>query len=643
MNKQIEREKIFLFGASGHAKVVTDIIERQGVYQIAFLVDDDPELKGTEIYGYQILGGKAELLSHREEVSGGIVAIGSNPARIKVAAWLEENDFSFVTAVHPSAQLGRGVRIGAGTVVMAGAVINSDTVIGSNAIINTRASIDHDCSIGDGVHIAPGATLCGTIKVGDGSFICAGTTVIPNLSIGQHVIVGAGSTVIRDVPGSVKVLGSPAKFFCFERGLVMKVNKSATEGGAPIRTRSMAPWPYYAQDEIDPVAAVLASGKVNYWTGTEGREFEKEFAAFTGCKRAIALANGTAALELALFAIGIGKGDEVIVTPRTFIASASCCVVSGAIPVMADVDRVSQNISADTIRPLITPKTKAIICVHLAGWPCDMDPILELAREHGIKVIEDCAQAHGATYKGRPVGSIGDVAAFSFCQDKIITTGGEGGMLTTNDEDLWRKAWEYKDHGKCYDAVYNRPHPSGFRWLHDSFGTNRRLTEMQSVIGRVQLTKLPEWTRIRQRHAELLMLGLAAVPALRVPVPPVEIGHAFYKFYAFVETELLNDGWDRDRIMNAVVAEGIPCFSGSCSEIYLEKAFDGLRPAERLPVAKELGETSLMFLVHPTLNERDMLDTVAALKKVMAEAARIEPDQFASQVTAISAAHTGRH
>ena len=394
----------------------------------------------------------------------------------------------------------------------------------------------------------------------------------------------------------------------------------AVDGGLPLRSTPFAPWPFFAREEIEAACAPLRSGKANYWTGTEGREFEKEFAAFTGCNHALALANGTVALELALYALGIGADDEVIVTPRTFIASSSCCVMRGAIPVMADVDPVSQDVSAATIRPLISPRTKAIICVHLAGWPCDMDPILELAGEFGLKVIEDCAQAHGATYKGRPVGSLGDVAAFSFCQDKIMTTGGEGGMLTTNDAALWLRGWEFKDHGKSYQAVYQRQHPPGFRWLHESFGTNWRLTEMQSAIGRVQLAKLPEWTRTRQRHAELLTRGFSAFPALRVTAPTAQIGHAYYKYYVFVRPDHLAPGWDRDRIMNAVVAEGVPCFSGSCSEIYLEKAFDGLRPAERLPVARELGETSLMFLVHPTLSEQDMSDTVAALQKVMLQA-----------------------
>lgn len=402
----------------------------------------------------------------------------------------------------------------------------------------------------------------------------------------------------------------------------MKNEMLAIKGGKPSRITPFAPWPVFAEDEIESVRKVLESGKVNYWTGEEGRLFEKEFAAFAGCRYAIALANGTVALELALFALEIGPGDEVITTCRTFIASASCIVMRGAIPIMADVDPICQNITADTIRPHITPRTKAIISVHLAGWPCDMDPIMALAREHGIKVIEDCAQAHGAVYKGRPVGSLGDVAAFSFCQDKIMTTGGEGGMLTTDDELLWRKAWEFKDHGKSYDAVYNREHPSGFgfRWLHESFGTNWRLTEMQSAIGRVQLRKLPEWIRIRQRHAAILTECFSAIPALRVTSPPAVIGHSYYKYYVFLQPEVLKKNWSRDRIMDAVNAEGIPCFSGSCSEIYLEKAFLGLAPKKVLPSARKLGETCLMFLVHPTLSDEDMADTCRALEKVLAHA-----------------------
>jgi hypothetical protein len=397
----------------------------------------------------------------------------------------------------------------------------------------------------------------------------------------------------------------------------------AIDGGAPVRTRPFAPWPSFAEDEVGIVGDVLRSGRVNYWTGTEGREFELEYAAATGRKHAIALANGTLALELALYALGIGPGDEVVTTARTFIASASCAVMRGARPVIADVDLVTQNVTTETIAACLTPRTKAIIAVHLAGWPCDMDPILALARDRNIAVIEDCAQAHGATYKGRPVGAMGDLAAFSFCQDKILTTGGEGGMLVLDDEAMWRKAWSYKDHGKSFDAVYHRDHPPGFRWLHESFGTNWRLTEVQSAIGRAQLRKLPEWTAQRQRNAAVLTERFSRIPALRVTPPSTEIGHAYYKYYAFVRPEALKDEWNRDRLMAAINAEGIPCMSGSCSEIYLESAFPkGWRPDERLPAAQELGETSLMFLVHPTLTEADMADICRAVEKVFAIAQR---------------------
>ena len=402
------------------------------------------------------------------------------------------------------------------------------------------------------------------------------------------------------------------------------LNTATLKKELPVRTTPFAPWPHFEEDETKAVLEVMRSGQVNYWTGEQGRLLEQEFSDYTGCNYAIALSNGTVALELALYALGVGAGDEVITTSRTFIASASAAVMRGATPVIADVDIDSQNITAETIKAVITPKTKAIIAVHLAGWPCDMDEIMALAKEHGIKVIEDCAQAHGAVYKGRPVGSLGDVAAFSFCQDKIMTTGGEGGLLTTNDKDIWEKAWSFKDHGKSYDAVYNRDHPSGFRWLHESFGTNWRLTEMQSAIGRLQLRKLPSWHEARQRHAAILTKRFSEIETLRVTYPPQGVEHAYYKYYVFVRPERLRAGWNRDHIMQAINNEGIPCFSGSCSEIYLEKAFvkANLGPARPLPVARELGETSLMFLVHPTLSDQDMLDTCDAVEKIMAHATR---------------------
>jgi dTDP-4-amino-4,6-dideoxygalactose transaminase len=395
----------------------------------------------------------------------------------------------------------------------------------------------------------------------------------------------------------------------------------ALDGGDPMRSAAFAPWPWFDEEVIEAAMQPLRSGKVNYWTGDEGRQFEAEYAASLGCKYAIAVANGTVALELALYALGIGPGDEVIVACRTFMASASCVVMRGATPVMADVDCDSQNITADTVRAAITPRTKAVIAVHLAGWPCDMDAILNVAREYNLKVIEDCAQAHGAEYKGRPVGSMGHINAFSFCQDKIMTLGGEGGLVTTNDTALWSAAWAYKDHGKSYDAVYNRIHPEGFRWLHESFGTNWRITEMQSAMGRVLLQRLPEMLERRRRFASILTERFSEMPTLRVTVPPADVVHSYYKYYAFLRPERLRAGWTRDRVIEAVKAEGILCFSGSCSEIYLEKAFPvEMRPPVRLPVAKELGETSLMFLVHPTLSETDMYDTADAVEKVLAHA-----------------------
>jgi dTDP-4-amino-4,6-dideoxygalactose transaminase len=415
-----------------------------------------------------------------------------------------------------------------------------------------------------------------------------------------------------------KPIKSKALLWIFTMSSSTFEEKLVVNGGMPVRRSPFAPWPHFEPDEIEAATHALRSGKVNYWTGDEGRRFEEEFAAQAGCKYGIAVANGTVALELALHALGIGPGDEVIVPSRTFIASASCVVMRGATPVLADVDPDSQNLTADTIRPRITAQTRAVIPVHLAGWPCDMDPIMELAREHGLKVIEDCAQSQGARYRGRPVGSLGDVGAFSFCQDKIMTTGGEGGMVTTNANAVWERAWSYKDHGKSYEAVYNRLHPSGFRWLHESFGTNWRLTEFQSALGRVLLRKVPQMVEVRRRNAAILTQGFQQHDALRVPQPPSHIGHSYYKYYAFIRPGKLRRGWTRDRILAAVVAEGIPCLTGSCSEIYLEKAFaPELRPADRLRVAKELGETSLMFLVHPTLSEIDMQDTCRAVAKVL--------------------------
>ncbi|WP_201593348.1 DegT/DnrJ/EryC1/StrS family aminotransferase [Psychrobacter sp. Pi2-51] len=387
-----------------------------------------------------------------------------------------------------------------------------------------------------------------------------------------------------------------------------------------------SPWPSFTQEEAYAVSQVLLSNKVNYWTGQEGRQFEREFAEWADSEYAIAMGNGTLALDVALQALGIGAGDEVIVTPRTFIASISSVVNAGATPIFADVDAATGNITPETIRAVLTEQTKAIVCVHLAGWPCDMDGIMALADEHNLYVIEDCAQAHGAKYKGRSIGSIGHIGAWSFCQDKIMTTGGEGGMVTTNDESLWRKMWAYKDHGKSYAAVYETEHPPGYRWLHESFGTNWRMTEMQAVIGRIQLERMSDWTAKRTVNAQAILAacakwqskGYLSVPRLEESFEFVDCTHAYYKLYVYVQPDNLPDDWSRDRIIEEIANQGVPCFSGSASEVYLEKAFDGtgLRPESRLPMAKHLGETSLMFLVHPTLTMAEVEQTVQAIDKV---------------------------
>lgn len=383
-------------------------------------------------------------------------------------------------------------------------------------------------------------------------------------------------------------------------------------------------WPFFGRDEREAVAAVLESSKVNYWTGEWGQKLERAIVQSCAAKHAIVMANGSVTLDAILAVLGISQGDEVIVTPRSFIASASCIALTGATPVFADIDATSQNITVSTVEPLITERTRAIIAVHLAGWPCDMIGLKQLADDKGLVLIEDAAQAHGAELDGRPVGSLGHVASFSFCQDKIITTGGEGGAIVTNDDDLWVRLWSYKDHGKNYDKCRSQDHPPGYRWLHDSIGTNFRMTEMQAAIGYLQYQKLPDWVAKRRRNAAILDDRLRDVPALRLAEPPANVKHAYYKYHIFVRPERLRENWNRDRIMTTLNERGIPCMTGVCPEIYLEGAFANQRSApslaDRLPTASRLASESLMLQVHPTL-EPDHINHIAnELCEVMAVA-----------------------
>jgi dTDP-4-amino-4,6-dideoxygalactose transaminase len=380
----------------------------------------------------------------------------------------------------------------------------------------------------------------------------------------------------------------------------------------------ISPWPSFSEEEAKAVSDVLISNKVNYWTGTLCKDFELRYAEWIGVKHAIAVSNGSAALELALEAIKIEPGDEVIVTPRSFIASASSVVLAGGIPVFADVDRNSQNISAETIAALITPRTRAIICVHLGGMPCEMDEIMSLADNFELKVIEDCSQAHGAKYKGKSLGSIGHIGIWSFCQDKIITTGGEGGMVTTNDTLLFETMWSYKDHGKNREETNNTPLSNRFRFIHKNFGTNWRMMEMQAAIGLIQLNRITEWNQRRNKIAKKIEDECRKYYLFRTQDVPDYINHAYYRFYTFINPQYLATAWSRDRIIDEIRSRGIPCFQGACPEIYLEPAFEnsGFKPAERLPIAQELGETSLAFLIHPTITDPELDEMLFNLKEI---------------------------
>lgn len=370
-------------------------------------------------------------------------------------------------------------------------------------------------------------------------------------------------------------------------------------------------------DEIDAVEDVLRSGRVNYWTGSACKEFEAAWSAAHGGVRAISMANGSVTMEAALRALGIGAGDEVIVSPRSYVASAMCVLLAGATPVFADVDPTSGCITPETADAVRSPRTRAIIPVHIGGWPCDMHGLTAWAAPQGIHIIEDCAQAHGAHIAGRPVGTFGTFASWSFCQDKIMTTGGEGGMLCTADESLHARCWSFSQHGK--DAFEARaPHapdvPGSFRWMIRHEGTNLRMTEMQAAIGICQLRKLQSWVDARRRNSLIMQDALRSVAGLSVPATPE--GHAHYRCVAFVE------GPDaparRDLMLRALGAEGIPAMHGSCGEIYREDVFTArnLTPAAmgrgildsegRLPTARRLHETCLTFLVHHTIDEESM-------------------------------------
>ncbi|MFM8635756.1 MAG: NeuD/PglB/VioB family sugar acetyltransferase [Planctomycetia bacterium] len=588
---------VVTIGAGGHGKVVISILQACGI-PIEAVYDDDPRLWGQDLLGVPIPGPVSQLQTIARRRS--VIAVGDNERRALLAADL---DLEWITAVHPTAILHPTAVISLGAVVCACAVIQPDCHVGHHAIVNTGATLDHDCQIGDFSSVGPGASLAGAVHVSPKAMIGTGCALLPGVRIGRAARIGAGATVTRDIADGITAYGIPAR--------------PAPDHSAPV---SLGSWPEYDDEQIAAVERVLRSGKVNSWTGEECSLFEKEYASALGVSHTIAVANGTVALELALQSLGIGPGDEVIVPSRTFIASASAVVMRGATPIIADIDALSQNITTETIAAKLSPRTKAIIAVHLAGWPCDMDPIMSLAKQHALFVVEDCAQAHGAKYKGRPVGSIGHINAFSFCQDKIISTGGEGGLVSTDDASLWERAWSFKDHGKSRAATLGTHRPGGFRFVHERFGTNWRMTEMQAAIGRVQLRRLADWVEQRRANARRLMDGLADVDGIAFPIPGDDFFHSYYRLYGLLDPSAFRSGWTRDRIIEELLSRGVGSGCGSCGEIYLEKAFDGCRPASRLPVATKLHETSLVFMVHPTLQPSHIAHTLDVCRDVFSTA-----------------------
>ena len=596
--------EVFLIGAGGHAKVVASALESSG-RRVAGIYDDNELLWGSFVGGVQVIGGLEELKKNFSPGQACFSAIGDNRTRQRIANDLSRLGIRWETVIHPTAIVERGVVLQPGALVCAGAVVQPDVTIGAHAIVNTAARVDHDCRIGDFAHVAPNATLAGDCEVGALALVGASATVREGQTIGEEATVGAGSVVVRNVDNATTVAGCPARPIPEQRGN---------------ETSASFSWPQFDDPQVAAAAKVMRSGKVNYWTGSEGRSFESEFADYIGVKKAIAVANGTVALELALAALGIGPGDEVIVPSRTFIASASAVVMRGAQPVVADIDSFSQNLTVETIREVVTEKTRAIIAVHLGGWPCEMNAIVHFAKQHNIYVIEDCAQAHGARITGRHVGSFGDISAFSFCQDKILTTIGEGGMVVTDDIELWERAWSFKDHGKDWSLTQEPGEPGKYRFLHTSFGTNWRMTEVQAAVGRIQLSRLDQWHSERVKNATYLRQLLGDCPNLFFPVCAEGYEHAYYRLYGFVRLKGLRVGWTRDRIIAEIQSLGGEVGCGSCGVIYQEKAFERIRAPEHLPTAENAHATSLAFSVHPGLSRQRLEWLADQTKKVLSRA-----------------------
>ncbi len=348
----------------------------------------------------------------------------------------------------------------------------------------------------------------------------------------------------------------------------------AVDGGPKAVTNQLAGWPQFDENAIKGVEDVLRSGKVNYWTGPRGMQFEEKFAAWQGSKYGVSVATGTAALHTALAALGIGPGDEVIVPSYTFIATSFSVVQAGAIPRFADVNLDDHCISLESAEKLITPRTKAIMPVHLYGNVCDMDPLMAFAKKHNLKVIEDNAEAFGGYYKGRKTGTIGHAAACSFCQNKTFTTGGEGGMLTTDDEELAWQARGFRDHGYNVKERLNLlALEQKLPYIHNRVGWNYRMTEMQSAIGLAELERMDDWNMPRRkRNAHILMDALGELPQVKyMPIDTEDRQNGW--FVCAFSLDIENMGCDIAQFVEAAGAEGAPCWKVFWPQCHTESAF----------------------------------------------------------------------
>lgn len=563
---------VYIIGFGGNARVVADICALNANNVVGYFDDwiEDP----------LVLGKIDCLLSKKWQSIRLINAIGDVKVRQTIYHRLKEIEVDWINCIHPTAIISPSVKMSIGNIIGANVVINAGVTIGSFNLINTGSVLEHDCVVGDFNHLAPRSTFCGSVKIGQLNLIGANSTVIPGLTIGNENVVGSMCAVTTNIGYYQKMVGIP--------------NRSIND----ITYKSS--WPAYNEKMINDVKDILVSGKVNQWTGSKVFQFEKAFARYVGVKHAIAVSNGTVALQMCLMALSLPPNSEVIVPARTFIASAAVINLSGHLPVFVDVDSVSQNITLENIMKATTLQTKAVILVHLAGWPCEVQEIVNWCHQHHIYVIEDCAQAHGAKYNNQSVGSFGDINAWSFCQDKIISTGGEGGMITTNNDQWQSFVWSFKDHGKNYHKMMNNDTSPGlFRWVHDKIGTNYRLTEIAASIGLNSLDCLDGWVTHRRAAAHILNTCLQNVPLIRLTLPPPHCYHAYYKYYCFIQTHYLAPNVTRNHLIDQLNRMHIPCFEGTCGEIYREVAYN---LHYHLPVTRNLSDTSLMFAIDPTLS-----------------------------------------